>query len=77
MSAHIIVNKLAMLSPADMAALLERSNLSKIDRIIAVERYNHSTTLVDIGAMVNMDRSTISYRLRKVIEPRLLYMLGE
>jgi hypothetical protein len=51
--------------------LLHRSMLSKADKQIALSRIAFGAALPDIGATVNMDRSTVSYRLRKKILPEL------
>lgn len=75
MSAHISNDLLAKIEPKALTELLARSNLSVCDRKIAVMRITRSMPYVDIAAAVNMDRSTVSWRMHKVIIPRLIELM--
>ena len=63
--------------PADeFAALLNIAKLSPEDKAIATQRIIWRMELVEIGVEHNMDRSTVSRRLQRVILPELERMLG-
>ena len=66
-----------------MAALLERSNLSATDRQIAVKVIAWSMPYADIAASlgteedpVYLDRSTVGWRMRHIIAPRLEWLMA-
>ena len=75
MSAHISNDLCQKIEPEVLTKLLARSNLSVCDRKIAIMRITRSMPYCDIAAAVNMDRSTVSTRMHKVIVPRLLELL--
>lgn len=54
-----------------VTALIRKARLSRMDERIAIERYVHRAGLVDIGAVVYLDRTSVSYRLRKIIAPHI------
>lgn len=54
-----------------VTALIHRARLSKVDERIAIERYVCRAGLVDIGAIVYLNRTSVSYRLRRIIIPQI------
>lgn len=78
MGAHAKFEDLKKLEPEYLASLLERSNLSASDRQIAVSVLQWDMTYMDIGVALGeadntreMDRSTVGWRMRTKIAPRL------
>ena len=63
------------LTADEFAALLRIAKLSADDKAIATQAIVWRMPLIDIGAEVYMDRSTVSRRLQKVIVPELERMM--
>ena len=71
------------MEPAYLAELLSRSNLSADDREIAVNVLMWSMTYVDAGEALGkedetrvLDRSTVGWRMRTKIAPRLRELIA-
>lgn len=78
MGAHAKFPDLKKLEPTYLSELLARSNLSVSDRQIAVSALRWDMTYVEIGEALGksdgtkrLDRSTVGWRMRTIIAPRL------
>lgn len=78
MGAHSKFEDLKKIEPEYLANLLARSNLSSKDREIAVNILRWDMTYVDAGEALGMndetqrcDRTTVSWRMKNKIAPRL------
>lgn len=69
-------NQFDDLTADEFAALLRIAKLSPEDKEIATQCIVWRMPLIDIGANVNMDRTTVSRRLQRVIIPELDRMLA-
>lgn len=65
------------LTAEEFCGLLRASKLSDEDKEIATQCVCWRMALADVGAAHNMDRSTVSRRLDRVILPELTRMLGK
>ena len=59
-----------------LEALLRRSTLSREDRQIAVCLLQWDMNYIDVGAKMNMDRRTVSRRMKNRILPELEWLNG-
>lgn len=59
-----------------LKTLLRRSTLSREDRQIAVSLLQWDMNYVDVGAKMNMDRRTVSRRMKDRILPELEWLNG-
>lgn len=57
--------------PHEPKELIMRAPLSRHDRQIAIMRLVEFRHYIDIAAEVNSNRTTVSYRMRKIIAPVL------
>ena len=60
----------------ELQKLLKRSTLSRDDRQIAASCLIWDMDYIEIGAVVHMDRTTVSRRMRKIIAPQLEMLQG-
>ena len=56
-------------SSAEIANAIKKSNIGTQNRRIAVLRFVDQLPLVDIGAAIHMDRTSVSHRLKTHIIP--------
>lgn len=61
----------------EFAELLRIAKLSPEDKEIATQKICWRMDFIDIGANFNMDRSTVSRRMSRVIIPELERMLAK
>ena len=59
-----------------LKTLLRRSTLSREDRQIAVSLLQWDMNYIDVGAKMNMDRRTVSRRMKDRILPELEWLNG-
>ncbi len=59
-----------------LEALLRRSTLSREDRQIAISLLQWDMSYIDVGAKMNMDRRTVSRRMKNRILPELEWLNG-
>ena len=59
-----------------LKTLLRRSTLSREDRQIAVCLLQWDMNYIDVGAKMNMDRRTVSRRMKDKILPELEWLNG-
>lgn len=63
------------LTAAEFARLLRRSKLSGEEKTIAAQCIVWHMTYIDAGAKVNMDRRTVSRKMKNIILPELERMM--
>lgn len=59
-----------------LKTLLRRSTLSREDRQIAISLLQWDMSYIDVGAKMNMDRRTVSRRMKNRILPELEWLNG-
>ncbi len=59
-----------------LEALLRGSTLSREDRQIAISLLQWDMSYIDVGAKMNMDRRTVSRRMKNRILPELEWLNG-
>ena len=59
-----------------LEALLRKSTLSREDRQIAISLLQWDMSYIDVGAKMNMDRRTVSRRMKNRILPELEWLNG-
>lgn len=64
-------DQLGAIAAQDVEQMIKAARLSSVDREIATMRLIDCCDYADIAAAVNMDRSAVSKRLRKIIIPRI------